>query len=1418
MRLGKSVLLATVLLSSVMVAIVGCRQRAETLPAPNEQTPGRQAEATSVWWQEGEQASDQRVDRILPGATTAWSFPPAPKQAPYAIERDATIGRNVLVCTGPGSLTITGRTVYEGGVDVSCFVRAAGGAGGGRFSIAACKDPDDDKSIGLPVTITCAADGNASVTAPALASTRFAHSNPEMAGFSPKAGSLGFRYLLRAYSAIQPTWEPQVRATLERDMADLPLAQDKWFLIRYSIGPDWARAWVDGRLVLDHQSDELKTSGVIQINMGPGSRLASVSVQPLAADGALYEPISLDGYVRDREFVGGGVRRDSLSLGQTVRVEGIPFTFADPKLNGGADHIDVGRSILRQANMAGYYPSYGHRLVGTAQVDPGRIQLRVPNGRYDAMYVIAAFDEEQDSIPLLSASFYRPSAGFARIFEATVPSYRAQVADAVPLPVRLADGHPASLWLVKIPLSPEALASFADMEFVELELTKKVYQYRSYPDPFIYGWHQGGLPSGVHVYALTLHRPPVHMTLDPAAFGHVWTSPGKPAYDVTLVNRTAEARSVELTVETTSHDGAEKTTQAKAVSIPAGKSVQERFSFTVEKFGIHGLAVTMKNGEENWTERRNFAHLAPDTRAVKWEEGKGPLFGYWSYHGGHYTAPGREIARLMIAAGARASLTGFSKNPELKDLAEKYALRQGPNAWPVAPQWAWAGEEPLDMEKYEAYKKTAVEALRQAQGDNPDLVAFFPEPHISRDLTAGNLPSYWGEPPYQYNEQEKKALRVFFNTSKAAAEGIRQEWPDTKILIPWGDPLFVVPLLREGFPKDLIDGSGLDMVGFERLPEQQIHQMSTHRLYMLTEEYRRAGIDDPLLPYVEGTFVPTEPGAVTWQEQADLYHRWTLMSLAYGITRFYSGWFAFDCGDYYGAEHYGGCGIQRRIPYNDPKPAYAHYATMTRMLDGATFEKWLPTGSHTTYCLQFGRENKGPVYALWTVRGKRPVMLTWTQDGAATVTDAMDNATALAPENRVVTVMTSGSPVYVTGAGEIASAAVGQPDHSDAVEWARNHNQQTWHSGLVAPPVPAPKAITVASLGDGTWTLRHESDEIYEGNNFDTKRYPGRMSSKIVTDPERPGPVLAVHLDKQEKERQLMPWYTVIRPRRPVTIPGKSFALGLWVQGASDWGRVVYCLRDANDEKWISIGFKDQWNCDDVHSWSSFNFDGWRYVRFELPGHAPYDTFREFGTTWWRYAGGKAEGIGVVDLPLRIEKIIVERRTHVLYVNDIQPTNAEDNDVLLGDLIAEYESQWHTTKAVVAQSRIRLPLPPPPKDMPNPIREMAAEGALPPVQLRGVRDPDWGYDGTRCHVEFDQAEDATEYQVWVAAHEDGGGAVQTGTMKESGGLVQNLAPGVELYLWVTYTTEQGEGEDRKLVRSKPSNRLRILLVDAFGMK
>jgi len=251
----------------------------------------------------------------------------------------------------------------------------------------------------------------------------------------------------------------------------------------------------------------------------------------------------------------------------------------------------------------------------------------------------------------------------------------------------------------------------------------------------------------------------------------------------------------------------------------------------------------------------------------------------------------------------------------------------------------------------------------------------------------------------------------------------------------------------------------------------------------------------------------------------------------------------------------------------------------------------------------------------------------------------------------------------------------------------------------------------------------------------------------------------------------------------------------------------VYSVRDANGERWMSIGTREDFNCDDTHNWSVFCFNGWRYLRFELPSQAPYDLYRENGTTWW---GSFGEGDGIVDLPLSLEKIIVERRTHVIYGNDL--IEAPGTDVLLGDLYAEYADSADMEKAVVKLSRVRMPVPEGVPDLGNPVLELAQSAELPAPAISKTSLPDQVADGTRCHVHFDAVEGAATYDVWVSPYPDGQGALLLGKgWTESGQLLTGLRPETDFYLFLGYQDAEGR-------QSKPSQAHKILLHDIFVMK
>jgi hypothetical protein len=1314
------------------------------------------------------------------GADANWS----PSGGPFSVSADSTLGKPVLT-VDKVPLVLDSKAPATGSREVRARVRLRTDLAPGvtaDFSVAR----KDAKDLGLRLLLSAVRDGDY-ISCQVHQSGKPLH-DAEALGKSldwDPTPNNGFTYYPRAYAFkdIRPGWPEDFRVRIEHDMVALPDVKDKWLSVRIEIREGDVRFWLDDHLVARKVGAGVRARGRTQLELSPGVQLADFETLPWAPPKG-YVPLRLDGYANGRAFLGGAaVKPGSLPSGAPGVVGGVPFVF--PGVNAeGKDHLDIGRSLYRQANLDGYLPSYDHRWIGSARRDPCRIQLRIPNGPYEALYLIAASDEERDRVPLVSAMFFRPGAGFAETFETEVPVATAMASKITALPVTLTNDKPVHLWLVKVPLDPGRLSAFADMDIVEVELAKKVQQFRSYPDPFIYGWHQGGPPSAVHIYAATLVEAPVGFELSPDKFGHVWTAPEVPAYTATLSNRTDAARTGKLTVRTSSYDRTKSTTQEQPISLPPGGTERVKLTVPVDLNGYHDITASLEVAGRTWTEKRSLVRLAPDTRAPRWTEGKGALFGYWSYHGGHYTPKADRHIALMTAAGARTSIGWVSPGNEV---VKKHWARVPCGAWEVSPQ-EWAAQEPVDAKKYADYQKAVIDAYTKAREAvppelRPDHVYFFPEPHVSTRLTEGNLPTYWGAPEYELTAEEKRNLRTFLVTARCAAEAIRQKWPELKILVPWGDAMFVPPLLRAGFPKDLIDGSGIDTPGFERLPEMQLHQISVHRLYELRKEYAKAGIAEPRLQYCEGIFVPTEPGSVSWREQMDLYNRWVLVSMAYGVQRFYSGWFAFDCGNYYGSEHYGGCGIQRRIPYCDPKPAYAAYATMTDRLDQANFDGWLRTGSLTTYCLRF-QGPKGKVHTLWTIRGKRPVTLTLATDGDINLTDAMNNTRVVKSQNRQVTFTTDPSVLYVTGP-EVASVAVGTPDHSDAQ--------------------PAKGARLVADLGDGSWNYSTKRDLTYENGTFAVARYPGAFSAALVSDPAM-GQVLRSTLEKQPAVHELMPWYSTLVPKEPIVLAGAPSHLGLWVKGASDWGRVIYTLRDAKGEKWTSIGTQDQYNCDDVHCWSAFNFDGWRYLRFELPGHTGYDNFRKYGTTWWRSDGGD----GVVDLPLNLENILVEQRSHILYVNDVQP--AASKVVELGRLYVEHETPADATEEAVRLSRLRMPLPQGVPDLPNPIAEMQQTGSGEAVAITNLEPPTDRNDGTSVHVHFQEKAEAKNHFIWVSVYPDGRGAVNlTPAGAKSGVLITGLRPATKFHVWVTYQDAMGRV-------SRPSPAALALLVDTAPEK
>jgi hypothetical protein len=258
------------------------------------------------------------------------------------------------------------------------------------------------------------------------------------------------------------------------------------------------------------------------------------------------------------------------------------------------------------------------------------------------------------------------------------------------------------------------------------------------------------------------------------------------------------------------------------------------------------------------------------------------------------------------------------------------------------------------------------------------------------------------------------------------------------------------------------------------------------------------------------------------------------------------------------------------------------------------------------------------------------------------------------------------------------------------------------------------------------------------------------------------------------------------------------------VKGNSSWGRVIYQLRDAKGELWTSTGTKDEWNCDDTHGWSSVNFDGWRYLRFPLPSTAPWDNARELETTWWGSRGGD----GIVDLPLSVEKIIVEARNEVPWLGEMKLV--PERSYKLSHLVAEYDAEELATPAVLAKHKLRMPLPVWTGPAENILAKLNAEAVAAAPELREFTEPTHFNDGRRMTIHFNEAPEL-KYNLYLSLYPDGRGAdlVKAGVKDDQ--VVTGFKPEIPLYLFLTRI-----GADKK--ESKPSKPIKLTTHDNFAEK
>ncbi|NQU12047.1 hypothetical protein HQ590_14730, partial [bacterium] len=1086
----------------------------------------------------------------------------------------------------------------------------------------------------------------------------------------------GLHYTWR-FPKVKNLWDEPDRREIGAAYAALAPFTDKVFTLRLVVTTATRQIWLDDRLVAE---ERVPTPAGIQFAIQLDRTTQVLSAEFGApADTGPFLPLALTAYSHARAAQDADPKCDLVRLPGKVPMW-VPQT-AHPD-------IDLGQSLYRYRLSHGSGPDTGYvqgmvSWPAAFKVDPATLAFRVPYRNYENVWLLAWLDEAPHAVPRGSLQFFREKAGYPVRTEFAITPESIKQGLVTKLPQRTAAGK--QLYLVKVPLDTAGLYGMHDLadQFLDFELTKPVALGRSYPDPIYYGYHPAGWPSAVHVVGITLEEAPFGYEIRAGAIGHVFERPQQPAYTVAVTNTTDRPLTARVTLKTKSHDGSEKGGgRGRAKISPHGSGVVN-IGFDLKNLGWHELRVDVQAGGHRRGHTQSLLVLPPNTRTYGNALNE-TRFGTWNLLG-HYTPldPDPKSARneATLAMFRQLGLRRFSSHGSFTTpaiLKRLDFLPSGPHTVGNAFSKSVQPDGTVVADEMQKGAASEVDALVKWGSHFPEATYFYGgEWHISREMQYAPWPAYTGDGDRELTDEEKtnagRAVKIFTAIGRAA----RERSPNAKLILQWGAPFGTIAYIRAGMPKDLVDRYGMDAPQFELLPEISNVTGSINQLWAVRQQIDKLGWPQLPMAWCEGPFFPTNPGALTEAEQAEYQIRYWLLGLAYGVEQFEAGVVPHDAGNYYGAEHYG-AGVFHRRPLEHPKPAVAAIATATAMLCGADVVGPVDTGCLTTYCLAFRRaKDQAMIYALWRVNGT--VDATLKVHGAQPVmTDAMGNATPRRPNKEgAITIRLSSSPVWLTGVEQIDGFSFSAPSYTEA---------------------PAKLTRPLAAFTADRWAYDGAEDKAYAYNHFAIRRITdpklkaefgqgeeGHADAVAITLPVEPGDPSSPGY--AGASRPLATRYGQLKLKKPVTIPGKAAALGLWIKGNSSWGRVVYQCRDANGELWTSVGTKDDWNCDDTHAWSYVSFEGWRYVRFPLPGNQPWDSARDLEMTWWGCHGGD----GIVDLPLTLEKIIVEARNEVPYLGVMKLV--PDRTYQLAGLVAEYDSEANTTDRVIADSKVRLPLP-----------------------------------------------------------------------------------------------------------------------------
>lgn len=796
--------------------------------------------------------------------------------------------------------------------------------------------------------------------------------------------------------------------------------------------------------------------------------------------------------------------------------------------------------------------------------------------------------------------------------------------------------------VISIPLT-EAIGQDLDEAF-QFQLNKEIHLSRRSPDPSRFEFRPLGLPAGLQILGATLERSPIQMRLESKEAGNVFEGTKKANFLLALKNITDQPKKFQIEAIATNLAGEETSLQITGAVDP-GETKKLPIVLTLTKWGYYDLSVKLVTDSSTLRRKTSFALLPADTRKYRAES----PFGTWTYS----TPSSPELlGNLLRKAGLRFGMGQFPEQRRQWSIQNNFEVK-----------------DIKEAKKYEDWVKKNPDAL--------SVALLMHEHSISADHVSRVPDAFTGRTPYPLSDGEKQRFNALWDDQIAMAKLMREHFPDVHLRLGNGPLPTKEEFLRAGFPAELFDSLGNEAGSFGRLPEAQPPDWvgNNSGIWMDHQLLKTYGYKKPVTQCYEIIYPSTNPGNLSYLDQAAYFVRHGMHSMAWGIPEIRFGLLE-DVNNAYRFSNWGSSGMVHAAPQSNPKPAYIAVATMTRILDGARFERMLDTGSASVYGIELiNRENQS-VYVFWTLRGERDITLSVSGEGWEW-TDWQGNSLALKQAGNQLTASISPMPVYLTGYGKIESLQLGRARYKES---------------------PPESALLVSKLDDlEQWNVQSEADPLLEYHNPLTPRRLGRFEYKTHAESRS----IQVHATKVQGP-EAIPMYGALAAKTPIELPGKPTELGVWVDGNSGWGRIIYELEDAKGQKWTSIGASRKgeisewmldwlpaefaqskneaatqadWNTNDVFGASAINFDGWNYVRFPLPGNYPGEQNPWPANSQWRF-----DGDGIVHYPLKLTRLIFELPENVLQLTEFRPV--KDQTIRVRDLLVEYETQGKAKQGI----------------------------------------------------------------------------------------------------------------------------------------